>query len=245
MKRVEELTKEELKWLHDKDYAILFNGFQAIEKYLMPNWKVVAFSIDPFDPPRYRITANVEKIAISYENNVVVFEGWLSIRDRHFKKRLTVEYRGMATSNTYRHQIVPKHSVDELRRFMDMVKPGKNLKIELSERTIEDVQETLNQKTGGNAVMGEFFKLLSIYAESIENAAQSIDGIFKILQESSNKLEQNDSNQKDVEKLIEDLYDLQYKAANLLKESNTTLVQIMNLYSRLASMNVDDRKITA
>lgn len=234
-----------MKWLHDQDYATLFNGSQAIEKYLVPNWKIMAFSIDPFKAPRYRCSARVEKITMSHETNVVVFEGSLSIEDCYFKRKLIVEYCGIATSSIHWYQIIPEHSADELKRFMDMVKPGKNLKIELSERTIDDVLDSLNQKTGGKVTMGEFFKLLSIYAESIEDAAQSIDGIFKILHETSNRLEQNDSNKKDAEKLVEDLYDLQYKAANLLKESNAILVQIMNLYSRLASVNVEAKKITA
>lgn len=245
MKRVDKLTYEELVWLHDNDFARLFNDLQMIDKYRAPAWKITLNFFEPFTSDRYRVTAKIEQIEIVKEKYLVIFEGWLSIKDTLLKRNLIVECFGFADATLSGYQLIAKHTPKELSQLMEVVEPGKALKIENVEEDIKEVLEDLSetQMKGGKFTMGEFFKLLGMYAESIQNAGQSMDLMLKILQERIKMVEQN--SEEYASQLFEDLYNLQYRGMDLLKQSDILLVQIMNLCSKLSNSNVTENKMTA
>ncbi|WP_041081252.1 hypothetical protein [Thermotoga profunda] len=246
MKKVKDLTDDELAWLHDQNLAKFFNDRAAIDKYRVPDWKITLDSFESFTADRYKIIVRVEKIEIIYEKRLVIFEGSISIKDNLLKRKLIVRCFGFVNPNSRSYEIIADHTPDELSQFMDIVKPGKNLKIKVVEETIKDILENFDQlqTKGGENMMNDFFKLLNMYAESIQNAGHSADLMFKILQERIKMIEQNESKEY-ANQLFENLYDLQYKGIDLVKQSENLLIQIMNMCSKLYNNNVKENQMTA
>lgn len=244
-KKVKDLTNNELTWLYERDFLTLFNCGKKLERTLIPVWKIKFAFIEPFTSPRYETTVDIEQVDIIYEHSIVNFEGWICIKDKLLKRKLIVRGLGVADSISHGYIVVAKHSEEELSCFINMITAGKALKIESVKETVKDISENLSeiQKIGWEDMMGEFFKILSMYTESVQNMAHSMELILNILQERIKLLEQN--SQKDAEQFLENIYDLQLKGADIFKQSNNLLMQVMAMYSKLSEIVVQENKITA
>jgi|GEM_PF-6944966 len=143
LKSVENLTADELKWLHDNDFLKLFNGCKTADNRSVLSWRIDVEGMGPFASERYKCVMDVDKIQINQDLGMVNYEGWLSVKDLLFKKKLMVRCFGLASSALHMYEVFLQHTDEELYKLMDMITPGKVMKVELMEQKIDDVVEQL------------------------------------------------------------------------------------------------------
>ncbi|MGJ8455790.1 hypothetical protein ACSFC1_10870 [Pseudothermotoga sp. U03pept] len=143
LKNVENLTADEFKWLHDNDFFTLFNGRKMKNDHSVLSWRIDIEGVGRFLGRRYKSVIDVDKIEINRDLRMVSYEGWLSVKDLLFKKKLIVRCSGFANSVFHLYEVITNHTEDELYQLMNMTAPGKVLKVELMEQTIDDLAEEL------------------------------------------------------------------------------------------------------
>lgn len=90
----------------------------------------------------------------------------------------------------------------------------------------------------------EFFKLVSMYADSIQNAVQSVNLMISILQKATENLETASSVQ-ETKEFSDIIYELHFKGSELFKQSDELLTALLAMYLRLSQIPAKENRQSA
>lgn len=87
--------------------------------------------------------------------------------------------------------------------------------------------------------MGELFKVLSVYTESIQNAVQTLGSFLTAVRERMKALNDrfDEKTLQQLEEIMDVLSDLEFKNADLANRANILVVEILDTFLKLHSQS--------